>query len=169
MAMEINKGTRYIFKERRVSGMGVDEVKEGEWVVVLREWNYLKEISKVIGVHKECREKGTYVTVQALNGDVVSGIVLGAIRKATDKEKEEGKRKYFWNSNGRGVWELKRGDVLVNKGHGKDWMTVVSIKRDEIDLYSFLTDEVRVVTKEVVKNKYMVMCFIEDRKDVGKG
>lgn len=70
------------------------------------------------------------------------------IKHATSEEIAEEKRRRFWHENGRECGDFRKNDVIYNKHFG----------------------EVDVVTSNLIlpnyKDKYEIICFAHDRKDI---
>lgn len=86
------------------------------------------------------------------------------IRKLTTKEVVEMKKDRWWTKRGRGVWELRRGDVLRKLNNIISFETVEVRGMDEE--YIYLTDGLKIKHKTTKMDlNYRVLCFVEDRED----
>src|SRR5699024_2434909 len=58
-------------------------------------------------------------------------------RHATESEIAEEKERRFWMNHGRKWRGIREGDILVNKGDGKDWIIVKTVFRSYCEMWSF--------------------------------
>lgn len=99
---------------------------------------------------------------------VGKGMSLNArnYRLATAEEAEEA----WWDSHGREVWELKKGDVLVGRSNGKNWLVISDISEvggiKNYRIFPFITGESGFMHIEGIKRHFQIVCFAHDRKDV---
>lgn len=87
-------------------------------------------------------------------------IPIEELRHATPEEIEKEKERRWWAKHGRDVWELREGDLLY--GLYKQFYEVKSARNSGV---RFLYDK-DYRSWNLIKNKYKVACFVEDRKDV---
>lgn len=87
---------------------------------------------------------------------IIDDVPVDKIRHATSEEIAEEiaeeKERRFWRRNGRGLKEIKKGDVLKNE---KGYVFV-------INLLPLFSDEI----EDLKAGRLKVVCFIEDRLDV---
>lgn len=84
------------------------------------------------------------------------------LQHLTDKEKVEYE---WWDSRGREVWELKKGDILEFFG---DLLIVDDFIFDQVILLMRYESSENSYAQELdyVKENYMPVCFAEDRQDL---
>lgn len=118
----------------------IEDIDVGDWVRV--NWKSSEPtIHKVLGFPNKLT-----VTISGSQGNTTPP--LSIVERATKEEIAQGKEYEWWESNGREVGELKRGDILV------DW---------EGEL--FVNNEDRTVG-ERFRGFNSVVCFTHDRVDV---
>ena len=72
------------------------------------------------------------------------------------------KERRWWAKHGRGIWELKVGDFLINDKLG----TIEEVK--EIKWQKYLIGKwTAYMELDYIKDNYSVAFFVEDRKDIG--
>src|SRR5690625_4019673 len=84
-------------------------------------------------------------------------------RHATPEEIAKEKQRIWWAKHDRGVWELREGDAL--KADDGDYLVEVCEVFDSCNVR--LTGGVVHVKISELKEGYRVICFAEDRKDLG--
>jgi|SRR5690625_45473 len=141
------------------NGYEVEEVfKEGDWV---HYDNGIKStprfVTRLISkVYAESVDLGDNRTMP-----------IDDIRHATDEEIATEKQRRFWNGNNRDVWELKLGDALIDK-HDPFSCDVKFVQYSDVFgvlLANGIRDEFAESNSEL-EDKYRVLCFKEDRKDI---
>lgn len=83
------------------------------------------------------------------------------IRHATPEEIAKETERSWWKKHGRDYWELKEDDILYYDGH-----IFAVYEETEIYVKLYSGGEYSLMAWSVIKNKYAVACFAEDRKDV---
>lgn len=72
------------------------------------------------------------------------------------------KERRWWAKHGRGIWELKVGDFLINDKLG----TIEEVK--EVNEQRYLIGKwTAYMELDYIKDNYSVAFFVEDRKDIG--
>jgi len=118
---------------------------------------------------------GTIGLIKSVNGDLYKGVWIRDCdipmrctsnkidRHATPKEVEEAKERRWWTKHDRGVWELREGDALkaVDGGHLVEVCEVFDSRN-----VRFIGGTLYVKVSEL-KEGYKIVCFAEDRKDLG--
>src|SRR5690625_4957584 len=84
-------------------------------------------------------------------------------RQATPEEIAKEKQRIWWAKHDRGVWELREGDAL--KADDGDYLVEVCEVFDSCNVR--LTGGITHVKVSELKEGYRVICFAEDRKDLG--
>ena len=82
-------------------------------------------------------------------------------RHATPEEIKQEKERRWWKKHGRGVWELRKGDVLRSKSTHLTYEIV-----DITDNGITFTNDAGFRDKDLIKGCYKVLCFAENRLDV---
>lgn len=95
------------------------------------------------------------------------------IRHATPEEIAEEKQRRWWAKHGRGVWELREGDCLISR-HDRHTCQVKFVEASDkvgVLLVDGIQDEFYEGEHdlEIMKDRYVVFCFAEDRKDINGG
>jgi len=129
------------------------EFKVGDWVTY-------KDGSNFNGYYKSKVEQITSVRARDAfynNDCCVTGI--DKIRHATPEEIKQEKERRWWKKHGRDVWELKKGDVLIN------------LQLDELrEVQHVDSNYIRLKNVNGIvintKGRYKVACFAENRLDV---
>lgn len=132
------------------------EFKVGDWVVT--ESGYIGEIEFInkvegwanVGYSKDTKIRGVCLA-KTFNLTAIE-------RHATDEEIATEKERRWWEKNGREVWELKEGDILISKKTDKVY-EVGRVSDNVIKLnvsYYHIND---------VKQDFKVACFAEQRLD----
>lgn len=88
------------------------------------------------------------------------------LRHATPEEIQQEKERRWWAKHGRGVWELREGDILLEEGETRFSLVVTRGNRTEDGLNRTPSLGYRFAEMNYIKNNYKVVCFAEDRKDV---
>lgn len=107
--------------------------------------------------------------VYSLNGGVVldnrktSALNPTDFRHSTPEEIAEEKQHRWWAKQGRDVWELKRDDLLMNRGG--TIFEVENVTEKEIELWTIHKPIGKQFLLEYIKRNFKVICFAEDRKD----
>lgn len=129
------------------------EFKVGDWVVrtVCRGKNH--EVGKIFRI-KEVVGDGVYE-------DCGPSHMMESLRFATPEEIAKETERSWWKKHGRDYWELKEDDILYYDGH-----IFAVYEETEIYVKLYSGGEYSLVAWSVIKNKYAVACFAEDRKDV---
>lgn len=86
-------------------------------------------------------------------------IPVSQLRHATAQEIAQEKERRWWTKHGRGVWELKQGDFLVNS----DKVAWEVTKVPEGENHCFL--DYTKIYYDRIKKSYLVLCFVENRLD----
>lgn len=147
-------------------GYEVEETFEvGDWVVRTKELGhqnfYEGKIFKVKRIDKG-HLTGQRVVV---DNDDNSEHVFENIRHATPEEIAEEKQRRWWGENGRDVWELKQGDVVMGK-HREIHEVTADPKSHRYGCYT-MDDSFDVDKNELIEEFYWsVICFRDERKDV---
>lgn len=117
------------------------EFKAGDWVV-----NTSSGYIKLIENEREAN---------FLNNDYIK---YHELRHATAEEIATEKERRWWEKNGREVWELKEGDILISKKTDKVY---------EVGLVSDNVTQLNVSFYHIndVKQDFKVACFAEQRLD----
>lgn len=84
------------------------------------------------------------------------------LRKATKEEIE----KHWWAKHGREVWELKEGDVCINKSEIKDVFIFLKDEGSRVKVLSLMLEGITRIDKVSLDKHFRVLCFSEDRKDI---
>src|SRR5699024_8037362 len=138
------------------------EFKVGDWVVRIEEGSVNNRIG-FINV-----EKGYTFEVTSKNdaGTCVCGEGRyhnpKKLRHATPEEITKEKQRRWWKSHGRGVWELRKSDELVNV---KDRSRLGRIV-EKVDEQGICFVGKGHSPMKAVKELYRVRCFAKDRKDI---
>ena len=114
------------------------------------DWIYSKQVEKIIQINDEGSLAGynTFPTYY---------------RHATPEEIAEEKQRRWWRKHGRGVWELRKGDV-ISDDDGE--FHEVSNNNENEDGVSTMSGGFN----QTYLEKYSkVICFAEDRKDIDGG
>lgn len=101
------------------------------------EWAFNKQTNRFFEVAEGYEDK--------MNLDIIKKY----LRHATPEEIAEEKKRRWWKSHNRNVWELKRKDVLYDKEIGQ----IVEVSEDS-------------TMEKYGREIYKVICFSHDRKDV---
>lgn len=114
------------------------------------------QVIKVIGVNRE--EKYVYESLSSMH-------MFKDIRHATPEEIAKEKERRWWANHGREVWEIREDDLLEYLGN----VYIVDCFDSEAiwfrrNKYSY-SDYSELVS--FVRKHFKVVCFAEDRKDVG--
>src|SRR5690625_5269038 len=88
---------------------------------------------------------------------------VGLVKKITGDKAVKWKELIFWSENNRGVWELREGDAIKAVDDG--YMVEVCEVFDSRNVR--LTGGVTHVKVSELKEGYKIVCFAEDRKDLG--
>ena len=96
-------------------------------------------------------------------------IPLYLLSKLSPERQAQEKERRWWKKHGREVWELKKYDKIKHKNTGKEYDVI-----EVIDRYHFRVFDLREVCtsgfffEDVsdLKERFDVVCFAEDRKDV---
>jgi len=128
------------------------EFNVGDWVIV----DY-GEYGTEIGVIKGWIDKPHSFYIDKCH----FGASVKETRHVTPEEIAEEKERRWWASHGREPWELKEDDVLTRNDDGFPWL--VGRKRDCLPGY-YLNGES--FNLQDIRDRYRVMCFVDDRKDV---
>lgn len=88
-------------------------------------------------------------------------------RLLTDDEASKAKDQWFFAENGRKPWELREGDMLISRFNKNSCDVKFVEATDETGtlLVNGEKDEF-LETIEMVKDKYIVLAFVDDRKDL---
>lgn len=132
------------------------EFKVGDWVVYKHNNTIWEIIGELYGgkVHYDITRGGKYK----------GSVHKDHIRLATPEEIEKEKERRWWAKHGREVWELREGDLLERLNAS----TIIEFLRfDQGALEyriqnSYYREDILGYTK-----RYRVICFAEDRKDIG--
>lgn len=130
------------------------EFKVGDWVVITK------------GEHE-----GTIAKIINTNSLPKYHVALGfdEIRHATPEEIAEEKQRRWWAKHGRGVWELKPGDLI------QKLCSVWDFEAQEVKGYDggyvLLSNTVKISPSMLMDARFMnanfrVLCFADDRKDL---
>lgn len=87
-------------------------------------------------------------------------------RHATAEEIAKEKQHRWWNSHGREVWELRRGDIIQKNETNGVTYEVTHTRDDYIGLFEIGSFNHESELIDVVYEGYRVVCFSEDRKDL---
>src|SRR5699024_5639552 len=89
-------------------------------------------------------------------------------RVLTDEEKQEEKQRRWWAKHGRDVWELRESDCLISKHdkHSCRIKFVEAIDGNSTLLVDGIEDEFYEGEPDLLRDRYKVFCFAEDRKDI---
>lgn len=122
------------------------EFEVGDWVV-----NALGNIGHIKRIERRRLNKHIYHGLWFRERDVVKMDCVRSTfqRHATPEEIAEEKQRRWWAKNGRDVWELKKGDVLLDL----EYRQGVFIHEDR-------------KLSPPKQDYYRVLCFAEDRKDL---
>lgn len=129
------------------------EFKVGDWVIYDDQIVRIKDVFTNNTVH-----------TPYLKNFIVEGIdkwfdLERVERHATPEEIAAEKERRWWSKHGREVWELKVGDVLLNRDNELCEVTGKS------DLNVFINDKPQ-QGSTVGSYGFKVVCFAEDRKDI---
>lgn len=117
------------------------EFEVGDWVATIH--NEAPIIFKVKSIQQ------TVVDSDHLMGSGYERIFnISEIRHATPEEIAKEKQRRWWNEHYRKVWELKKGDVLLNL----EYNVAVLIHSDR-------------TLETSARNRFKVICFAENRED----
>lgn len=88
-------------------------------------------------------------------------------RHATSEEIAKEKERRWWKSHDRNVWELKKGDLIIDKLNAHSCAVKIVEHVDE-NGFNLLVDGLShfPISLESIKENYKILCFAEDRKDV---
>ena len=100
-------------------------------------------------------------TEPCLRTDKGMGGYLDGFRLSTPEEIKQEKERRWWKKHGRGVWELRKGDVLRSKSTHLTYEIV-----DITDNGITFTNDAGFRDKDLIKGCYKVLCFAENRLDV---
>ncbi|WP_200415977.1 hypothetical protein [Virgibacillus salexigens] len=156
------RGMRYQeFYDALINGYEIEpEFKVGDWIVVTFELHttiYGKTM-KITNVDKS----------HAVGHDICFGldgegiVYQNEIRHATPEEIEQEKERRWWNKHGRDVWELKVGDVLMNKYDRE----IFHVNNIDGGVFTEYTSDFLVW--RYLKEECKVVCFAENRLDVSQ-
>jgi len=135
------------------------EFRVGDWVV------------RTVDLEEHYKSGVVFKIAKVDNGvlydDRESVLLESTIRHATPEEIEEEKQRRWWAKHGRGVWELKEGDVLNLNGH-----TYYIVDQVDADGTYWLVskDGPGTLTQEILIEEdtweWRIVYFAEDRKDL---
>lgn len=96
--------------------------------------------------------------------DVKAMFPDGGVRYATPEEIAKEKERRWWAKHDRNVWELKRGDLLLDETSGN----FIEVWREDQGAVEFSVKQegYRRISKIHIKNDCKIVCFVEARKDV---
>lgn len=121
-----------------------EEYKVGDWVI-----HDNKKIGKVKKINDDVITIDVELGYARNNGELAYVNTLARyFRHATPEEIAEEKERRWWNSNGRDVGELKKGDVIRDTTNG---------------IYTEMVKDTKVKTTPPF---YKIVCFVEERKDL---
>lgn len=123
----------------------------GDWAV----WRSAKGVDVVKQIEKV---EGYRIWADWLDEGSLLFAPSDEIRHATPEEVETEKERRWWAKHGREVWELKDGDVLLNRDN-----ELCEVTREN-NLNVFINGTPR--QRSAVGYGFKVVCFVEDRKDI---
>lgn len=153
----------------------LNSLTEVEMARVLFESEYIEIVPEIEVKDLVINDKGEIARVVKVLDTEVQVTFLGdgenhkfswdikCVRHATDTEVEEYKEQMRWRKQGRCVWELKEGDIILSNITG-DLLFVKRVEGDRVVFH----DNVGYRDMEVVKKHYEVICFVNDRFDIKK-
>src|SRR5699024_5409243 len=124
------------------------EFKVGDWVLDVYEG-----ITRIDSKEKE----GLWIGEGTLTWVNYDGECYERLRHATPEEIAEEKQRRWWAKHGREVWELRENDLLYYDDEFKEVEEVTDIGA------IMLSSERVYIPIKTIKNKYIVVCFAEDR------
>src|SRR5690625_4883696 len=125
------------------------EFKVGDWVV----WDEIKIIGQLVEIDSVLR-------VDSIDYDVPQSVKLDELRHATPSEIAEEKERRWWAKHGRNLWELRKGDLLIDKHFGK-----IAEVREVEDKHYLIGAITSYEPLDFIKRNYTVVCFAEQRLD----
>src|SRR5690625_487713 len=88
-------------------------------------------------------------------------IPIEELRHATPSEIAEEKERRWWAKHGRNLWELRKGDLLIDKHFGK-----IAEVREVEDKHYLIGAITSYESLDFIKRNYTVVCFSEQRLDL---
>lgn len=151
---ELEDAERWVYEDTNfaedyeyiISQHDIDKFREfnvGDWVV-----NISNGYIKLIENEREAN---------FLNNDYIKRHEL---RHATPEEIAEEKERRWWAKHGRNLWELRKGDLLIDKHFGK-----IAEVREVEDNHYLIGKFTSYEPSDFVKRNYTVVCFAEQRLD----
>lgn len=121
-----------------------EEFKAGDYIT-----NYHGDVLRVVKVENN----GVwFVTAKSKSREWLNYLTFGnkEFKKSNENEIAQYKRIEWWNKNDREVWELKKGDVIIEKSTNEKQ----TVERDIRDF--------------VYPSLFEVVCFEKDRQDIAQ-
>ena len=128
------------------------EFKVGDWIID-------KSVNKIGKITEIINGRDIYN-----DGRNISYSLLIDIRHATPSEIAEEKERRFWARYDRGVWELRKGDMLYEEESGSSIVVEEISSREGMTAVVFPDDDYMYLYD--VKENYKVAVFAKDRLDV---
>lgn len=136
------------------------EYKVGEYIVYENE--HLKNTMKIVSLNNE--RIAVEPIYEGFKGCDTISVNSPLIRHATPEEIKAEKERGWWAKQGRDVWELKQGDVLMATRR-EIYEVTADPKSHEFNCYTG-NDEYDFDIEECKNDNWEVICFHENRKDV---
>lgn len=114
------------------------------------DWAYNKQTNRVFQV------------IDGLSENMNNEANREHLRHATDEEISKEKERRWWAKHGRGVWELKKNDVIFNQSY-VDWYPDIIKNTNK---YNVELLDGNFIPRKLVMRDYKVVCFADDRKDL---
>ena len=125
------------------------EFKVGDWVV-----NANGTIGKITNINEFGEFEGFWEKTEMLCEKD------NFVRHATPSEIAEEKERRWWAKHGRNLWELRKGDLLIDKHFGK-----IAEVREVEDKHYLIGAITSYESLDFIKRNYTVVCFSEQRLD----
>lgn len=131
------------------------EFKVGNWAV----WRSTEGIDVIKQIEKV---EGYRIWADWLDEGSLLFAPSDEIRHATPEEISKEKERRWWAKHGRGVWELKKNDVIFNQSY-VDWYPDIIKNTNK---YNVELLDGNFIPRKLVMRDYKVVCFADDRKDL---
>jgi len=136
------------------------ELDVGDWVI--------SKVTGEIGKITRLKSNGYVVTDIKLVDYKDDVFLVGKpdwFLKKTPEEIAKEKQRRWWEEHSRGVWELKKGDILISKNTNRIYE--YKCKWNDAPIHEVVGEnEVSNMDSEYLKKNLKVVCFARDRKDL---